>query len=227
MVCPNCNHDNPEGAQKCEECGANFEKSIKASQIRDRSGLVSNISACLTSIVSYFLIALLIALTIAAVFVFNCVYNVPPAPEQGYHEKILELWQKINEIQEEKCIDIGYAGEKEGKGIGENFESAEVESEGQSPEACGEPNIRFEPENGTLETRFDIFLEGFSTDDLVDACWYYPSGEMINCVKLDVDENGFRKTAYWSEENDPIGEYSMQAAGQCSRAEIFFLIESP
>jgi len=210
----------------CEECGANFEKSAKPSRSRSSSDLFSYLSSCFTSCISYFLIALLIALTISAIAVFNCLFDVPEVPEQGYPVQILDLWEKIDNLQEDMCVDIGYASESEEKGIEELQESDIVEGNVQETETCGHPSIRFEPVGGTIGTQFEIFLEGFSANDEIEACWYYPSGELINCAELDADENGFRKTTYWSEENDPPGEYLMEAKGECSKAEAAWFIEA-
>lgn len=227
MKCPYCDHDNPNGLWICEDCGANFQKSAKSSRSRSSSDLFSNLSSCFTSCISYFLVALLIALTIGAVAVFSCTFDVPEAPEQGYPVQILDLWEKIDNLQKEKCVDVGFAGEIEEKGIEEIHDSDIVGENGKETETCGFPSIRFEPVGGTIGTQFDIFLEGFSANDEIEACWYYPSGELINCAELDANENGFRKTSFWSEENDPPGEYRMEAKGECSEADAVWLIEAP
>ena len=159
---------------------------------------------------------MLITLTIGAVAVFNCMFDVPEAPEQGYPVQILDLWEKIDNLQEDKCADTGYPGE-----------SVIVGGNGQGTETCGHPSIRFEPAGGTLDTKFEIFLEGFSENDGIEACWYYPSGELVNCAELDADKNGFHRTTYWSEENDPPGEYRMEAKGECSEADAVWFIEAP
>lgn len=170
MKCPYCDHDNPNGLWICEDCGKNFQKSAKSSRSRSSSDLFSNLSSCFTSCISYILVVLLIALTIGAVAVFNCTFDVPEAPEQGYPVQILDLWQKIDNLQKAKCVDIGYAGELEEKGIEELDDSDIVEGNVQETETCGHPSIHFEPVGGTIGTQFEIFLEGFSANDEIEAC---------------------------------------------------------
>lgn len=45
-------------------------------------------------------------------------------------------------------------------------------------------------------------------------------------MELDADETGYRKTVFWSEEDDPPGEYRMEAKGDCSEADAVWLIEA-
>lgn len=184
MKCPNCDHDNPEWLFLCEECGANFKKSAKSFRSRNSSDFFSNLSSCFLSCISYFLIALLITLTIGAVAIFNCMFDVPNAPEKSYPAQIMTIWEKIDNLQKAKCSDIGYAGESEGKELVENQESDTVEEGKQDSAMCGQPSIRFEPAGGTIGATFEIFLEGFSENDVIEACWYYPYGVMINCAEL-------------------------------------------
>ncbi len=227
MKCPNCDHDNPKGLWECEECGANFEKSTRSAGRRNSTDLFSNLSSCFISGISYFLITVLIALTIGAVAVFNCTFDVPDVPQEGYPAQILTIWENIDNLQKTKCADTGYAGESKEKEIGESLKSDTVEEGKQDSAICGQPSIRFEPAGGTIGTTFEIFLEGFSVNDEIKTCWYYPSGELINCAEIDADENGFRKTVYWSEEDDPPGEYRMEAKGKCSEANAAWFNANP
>ena len=106
MICPNCRHKNPDGTKECEECGANFEKTVTSREKRSSVDVISSSTSCLTTLFSYTIIAVLIALTIAAVLIFNCKYALPPAPEEGYPAPILSIWEYANEMQVERCPDI-------------------------------------------------------------------------------------------------------------------------
>jgi len=106
MICPNCRHKNPEGAKVCEECGANFEKTVTSPEKRNAIDVVSSFTTCLTTVFSYSIVAILIALTVAAVLVFNCKHEVSPAPEQGYPASILSIWEYVYEMQVESCPDL-------------------------------------------------------------------------------------------------------------------------
>lgn len=216
MICPNCGHKNPGGLTNCEECGADFGKSSKAA--KSDKGLFSNLTTCFTSCLSYFLIAVLIAATIVFVALFNCIFNLPDLPDREYPAIFVRLWNEIDSRQQARCADSGYAEEAEPtepvpQEIPEN--KAEPIEEAVM---CGQPTIRIEPANGSVGATFTIILEGFSPSDQIEACWFYPSGEIINCAELDADSSGFRKTTFWSETNDPPGDYRMEAKGQCSEA---------
>jgi len=227
MICPNCNHDNPEGARQCEECGADFGKTVQFPRHRESTGIFSSLTSCITSCLSYVLIALLVGITVAAVALFNCIFNFPEAPKEGYPEQILTLWEKIDNLQKSKCEKSGFAGESEKTGTPEERPTEIFEETAEEESMCGQPRIRFEPSAGTISATFDIYLDGFSANDSIQACWYYPSGELINCAELQSDKNGYRKTTFWSEKSDPAGEYRMEAQGVCSEAEATWTIHPP
>jgi hypothetical protein len=147
---------------------------------------------------------------------------VPDAPEEGYPEFILTAWEEVDAMQKERCADKDPADEPGTKEVLEDPRiQTEVEAEEEVP-VCGQPTIRIEPTIGEIGTTFDIFLEGFSANDEIEACWYFPDESLINCADLDADENGYRKTWFWSEKNYPTGVYSMEAVGACSRAEAIW-----
>ena len=83
------------------------------------------------------------------------------------------------------------------------------------PTACARGTITFSPWNAAAGSTFDISLEGFSANETLHACWYYPSGSLVNCTDLEVDENGRRDTVYWSESDEPSGVYRMEVEGEC------------
>jgi hypothetical protein len=112
MRCPNCDHNNPKDARICGYCGADFDKTSKANQRRVRRGAFGSLAATLTGCFSYTVILLLILTTIAAVAVFNCLFDVPEAPQEGYSPTILTIWEAIDTRQIEKCSDIGFEGSK-------------------------------------------------------------------------------------------------------------------
>lgn len=222
MYCRNCGHESPEGVMICEECGADFSKRLDIPETREPSPGTSRSSSCLFNIIGYLIIFLLVGLAIAAVAVFTCFLDVPEAPAEGYPEFILTIWGEVDAMQKERCAEKGGAGGPDAKEAVEEDPRVQLEIEAEEEPACGQPTIRIEPTIGVVGTTFDIFLEGFSTNDEIEACWYFPDESLINCADLDADENGDKKTRFWSEKNDPTGIYSMEAVGACSRAEAIW-----
>ena len=221
MYCRNCGHESPEGMMKCEECGADFSKRLDFPETREPSPEISRSSSCLFNAIGYLIVFLLVGLAIAAAAVFICVLDVPDAPEAGYPEFILTIWEKVDAMQNERCTEEDAGGSDVKEAVEDPRVQLEMEEEEAEP-VCGQPTIRIEPTIGVIGTTFDIYLEGFSANDEIEACWYFPDESLINCVDLDADENGYRKTRFWSEKNDPTGVYSMEAVGVCSRAEAIW-----
>ena len=110
MRCPNCDYQNPQGTRKCENCSANFDKTSKANLRRVRRGAFGSLLSTLTGCFSYAIILLLIVATIVAVAVFNCIFDVPEVPEEGYSQTVLTIWEEVDSMQLEKCSDIGFPG---------------------------------------------------------------------------------------------------------------------
>jgi len=110
MRCPNCDHQNPKEIQVCENCNANFEKTSRSNLRRIRRGVLGSFFALATRFFSSLIIITLILLTIASVGVFNCIFEVPEAPEDGYPLAIITIWESVSNMQLEKCEEIGFAG---------------------------------------------------------------------------------------------------------------------
>jgi len=178
----------------------------------------------------FFLI--LLGIILGAVWAYACVFKFPDLPEWNFPEKIVDVWEKITSLQRQQCSDLGYWFGEDATRHEKLMEASEVVEEGvekpvveeSEPQQCGSPSIRVEPPQGEIGSTFKIFLSGFSPNDKINTCWYYPDGEEINCTILDANEEGNRETTFWSESDDPPGEYGMNAVGVCSSVEITWII---
>jgi len=230
MRCPNCGHDNPKKNQLCEECGANFSKTAQADGGTEASSFIITI---LRFIFKFLLFVLLLAIVLGGIWAFTCVFELPAAPEDGLPDFVIQGWQKVENIQHSQCANKQYwfgpnAGNIEeilGEPSPETEHDEEISAEvPQASEMCGHPSIHLEPASGPIGTTFEITLEGFSENDSIDACWYYPDGELINCAELVANIEGFRTTTFWSEPGDPAGKYRMETKGRCSEVEITWIV---
>jgi len=93
------------------------------------------------------------------------------------------------------------------------------------PTPCTKGTITYSPTNAPAGSTFDISLDGFLANETVHACWYFPSGSLVNCSDLEVDENGHRDTYFWSEIDNPTGAYLMEVAGKCATVSVDWTIE--
>ena len=221
MKCPNCGYVNSDKIIVCEKCSADFSKMVQSKSLKTPTSFLFRF---LYIILKALLFLLLLGIVIGGVLAFTCVYEVPAPPEKGLPDFVIQVWKQIEGIQNGQCIGKEYwvgpnAGNIEeilGK-ISPVYELEEniPESSESNMYTCEKSTIYFNPESGSIGDTFEILMEGFPTGDAIEACWYYPDGTLINCVELKMDENGTRKTKFWSEKNDPPGEYRMTAEGSC------------
>ncbi len=233
MKCPNCYFDNQKNNNVCEKCGEDlyppFQPEYKitpstSTRRQRRFGsfierLFSDIFSCL----SYIIILLLIAFTILAVLIFQCRLNIPILPGWDFLPQIMiNYWGWADDWQMDRCPKL-----TEGNYFFGDKPMPKFDDEGDlviEPE-CEQATITFSPWSAPVGSSFEISLDGFSPNDTIHACWYYPSTTLVNCTDLESDEDGHRDTMYWSSSTDPIGTYHMEAQGQCSEASVEWTVE--
>ena len=193
-----------------------------------------SLGSCLGFIFKTLFFLILLGIVLGFVWVYTCVFRMPNIPDIKLPPKVMDVWNQLFVLQEEQCGDMGYwFGEDATRNENIIEKNLQPENEGgeevpqveTGEESCGAPSINIEPVSGNVGDTFDIYLDAFSDGDDITACWFYPDGEKINCAELQAGEGGFRKTAFWSEEGDPSGKYTMTAKGKCSSAEITWMIE--
>jgi len=217
MYCRNCGTENPEGVMICEECGADFSKRIEFSQSTDPGQSATRSSSCLGSLIGYAIVGVIFFAALAALVTFTCFINIPEAPDEGYPVLILSAWEKLDSIQTGRCPEL--ISTEKPIDVEEKADPRVQTADEKEAFSCGQPIITFDPTVGEIGTTFKIMLEGFSGNDQIEACWYFPDETLINCVDLEADENGNKVTKFWSESDDPAGIYTMKAVGSCSQAE--------
>ena len=233
MKCPNCSFDNQNNAKVCESCGEDLyhpfqpEYKIRANAGTHRPGnfgsfiwrLLSDIFSCLTTMI----VLSLIISAILAVLIYQCHLNIPILSRWDFlPKKVISYWNWADDWQMERCPTLtegNYFFGEEPLPRFDNEGELLVESE------YSQASITFSPWSAPSGSSFEISLDGFSPNDTIHACWYYPSGSLVNCTNLEADEDGHRDTLYWSNSTDPIGKYLMEAQGQSVSASAEWTVE--
>jgi len=229
MKCPNCNFDNQKNVSICENCGEDFFAPFQPEyKIRQNTGyhlssfigrLLSGIFSCLT----YIIILTLVITTILAVLIYQCHLNIPILPGWDFLPKnVISYWNWADDWQTERCPKLtegNYFFGEEPLTRFDNEGELLVESE------YGQASITFSPWSAPSGSSFEISLDGFSPNDTIHACWYYPSGALVNCTDLEADKDGHRDTLYWSNSTSPVGKYLMEAEGQFASASVEWTVE--
>jgi hypothetical protein len=214
IVCPNCGHKNPINITKCEKCGETFNGTSNELKILPENFIPNEERPNLKiNILRNSFLFLILALIVLFSFTYFCVVDIPNSPNNFSNNFILSFWEEINSWQSKKC----------------NTNIVQLTKNillTPTQEGCTNPSIIINPENGTIGSTFIIYLNDFSKNDHIKACWYFPSGDLINCADLEADENGYRKTKFWSEIGNPPGNYKMEVIGKCSKATIYWMITS-
>lgn len=233
MRCPNCFFDNQKNANVCESCGEDlYSPSQSEYKIRSNAGyhrqgkfgsfigqLLSGIFSCLT----YIIILLLVVIAILAALIYQCYLNIPIPPEWDFLPKnVISYWNWADDWQMERCPTLTKGNYFFGK---EPLPRFDKEGELLVESEYNQVSITFSPWSAPAGSSFEISLDGFSPNDTIHACWYYPSGALVNCADLETDEEGHRDTLYWSNSTDPIGKYLMEAQGQCASASVEWTVE--
>lgn len=182
--------------------------------------LISSIFSCLM----YIIFLILIVLTILVILIFQCRLNIPIPPQWNFlPNTVVNYWEWADDWQMSRCPEL-----EEGNYILGGEPLPVFDEEGEIipiPTACVEGSITFSPWNASAGSTFDISLDDFSANETLHACWYYPSGSLVNCVNLEVDENGHRETTYWSENDEPTGVYRMEVDGECASVSTEWTID--
>ena len=238
MKCPNCYFENRENVKVCENCGEIFQPDLESQDIpeeltrsgpkkyRQKGRLVRIISGLFSAIFSFLfsmLMLLLLIIVLLGVIVYQCRLNIPIPPGWNFLPKVVtHYWNWVDEWQMERCQDLAE---------GNNFLGSELlpkldeQSEVFLTPECAPASITFSPWSAPAGTTFDISLDGFTPNETIHACWYYPSSALVNCSDLESDDQGHRETVYWSDGTDPIGQYRMDAQGECASASVEWTVE--
>ena len=233
MRCPNCFFDNQKNVNVCESCGEDlFPPSQPEYRIRANAGyrwqgkfgsfigrLLSSIFSCLTCII----VLLLAILTILAALIYLCHLNIPVPPRWDFLPKnAISYWNWADDWQTERCPKLTEGNYFFGENPLPKFDKdGELLVEPENSQA----SITFSPWSAPAGSSFEISLDGFSANDTIHACWYYPSGALVNCTDLEANEEGHRGTLYWSNSTCPIGKYLMEAQGQRAFASAEWTVE--
>jgi len=233
MKCPNCAFDNQKNLNMCENCGEDLRtpfqpeyKSTSHMRSREKGKIGSFIGQVFSGIFSFLVIIILLILiiaTILVVLIIQCRLNIPISPEWDFLPKVVSnYWIWADDWQMEKCPTLTKGNYFFGE---EPLPKFDDEGELLVESECSHASITFSPWSAPAGSSFEISLDGFSPNDTIDACWYYPSGALVNCIDLQADEEGHRDTLYWSNSTGPIGKYLMEAQGQCSFASVEWTVE--
>ena len=236
MKCPICYFENTYNVNVCEKCGADLRASLNPQQAaynnpnpgnREQNRFLawagrqfSSFFSCVMYII-FLIFFILIILTILA---FQCRLNIPIPPRWDFlPNSVINYWEWADDWQMSRCPDL-----EEGNYILGDEPLPVFDEEGEiitPPTACAGGTITFSPWNAATGSTFDISLDGFSANEILNACWYYPSGSLVNCTDLEVDENGHRDTVYWSESDEPTGIYRMEVDGECATVSTEWTID--
>jgi len=233
MRCPNCFFDNQKNTNVCESCGEDLyplfqpEYKIRSNAGTRRQGkfwafigqLLSGILSCLTTMI----VLSLIMIAILALLIYLCHLNIPIPPRWDFMPKnVISYWNWADDWQVEKCPTLTEGNYFFGK---EPLPRFDDEGELLVESEYSQASITFSPWSAPAGSSFEISLDGFSANDTIHACWYYPSGALVNCTDLKADENGHRDTLYWSNSAGPVGKYLMEAQGQYTSASAEWTVE--
>jgi len=214
MFCRKCGAQNPKNARRCIECGADLHKGYD----QPIEGAPKRRKTIVSFLINLLCCAVIVGM-IAVAAGYACLIEFPRLPTSKYPAFLVNGWSTLRVIQDRRCT-FEQTAEIPVTGLPE----AVVNEEADEESMCTNPAILFEPEGGGIGTEFAIFLNNFSPDDEIEACWYYPDGTVINCADLDADSKGNRITKFWSENDDVPGVYTMEAIGECSSAKAMFEI---
>jgi len=90
---------------------------------------------------------------------------------------------------------------------------------------CGNAVITFRPQSAPAGTMLNISLDGFTPKETVEACWYFPSNALENCLELMTDADGNVETVYLSSTNYPRGIYRMEVEDTCGQYSQEFCLD--
>jgi len=239
MKCPKCYFLNEDDRTTCAFCGADLplddseealqtlRKSRKSKQarrqIRQTMGGIRRWIANLFFFILYALVTVMCILIILFILVRQCVVNWPIAPEWDFLPNVVvNYWNWLDEWQMKRCPDLmpdNYFFGDEPVPIFDESGALTVES------ACGNAVITFNPQSAPAGTTMDISLDGFMPEETIEACWYYPSTKLENCIDLQTDADGQAETVYFSSSDYPRGTYRMEAEDSCALVSQDFILE--
>lgn len=238
MKCPNCFFDNRENVKICEQCGEIFQPALEpednpeeltgsaSKKFRRKGRLGRFISGFFSAIFSFLItifILLLVITILLGVLVYQCRLNIPIPPEWDFLPKVVVFyWNWVDEWQMGRCPDLTMENKIFDSELIPIFDE-QVEDTVASE--CAPGSITFSPWSAAAGATFDISLDGFAPKETIRACWYYPSSALVNCTDLESDDQGHRETIYWSSSTDPVGQYRMDAQGECTSASVEWTIE--
>ncbi|MDO9546042.1 MAG: hypothetical protein Q7J07_04730 [Pelolinea sp.] len=199
---------------------------MQSKKHRRKGGFGRFISGLFSSIFSFLILMFVLLLVIAvllAVLVYQCRLNIPIPPEWDFLPKVvIHYWNWADEWQMERCPDLA-----EGNYFFGSEPLPKFDEQGEMiivPE-CAAASITFSPWSAPAGTTFKISLDGFAPNETIHACWYFPSSALVNCTDMESDSQGHRETVYWSGGTDPVGQYRMDAQGDCAAASVEWTVE--
>lgn len=244
MKCPNCYFDNQRNKNVCENCGSDLHPpeplpttnpdmtpgmtSVPRSGSTGNGGrrLLRGIGRMFVAIINFILyVAVLIICAAAILFVllWQCRVNWPIAPNWEFLPKVVvNYWNWLDEWQMKRCPDLTpdnyFFGDEPVPTFNQSGELV------MNPD-CGSAVITFSPQSAPAGTTLDISLDGFMPEETVQACWYFPSNKLENCLDLETDAEGHAETVYFSTNDYPRGTYRMEAEDSCPLVSQEFTLE--
>ena len=244
MKCPNCYYENQRNKNVCENCGSDLhppeplpttDTSITPGMSRvPRSGSrgegasrfvrgVGRFFGAIFSFILYGSVLIVCAAAILYVLLWQCRVNMPIAPDWEFLPKVVvHYWNWLDSWQMKRCPDLTpnnyFFGDEPVPAFNENNE---LMNESQ----CGNAVITFSPQSAPAGTTLNISLDGFMPEEIVEACWFFPSKALENCLDLETDADGHVKTVYLSSNNFPRGIYRMEAQDSCNQVSQEFRLE--
>jgi hypothetical protein len=244
MKCPNCYYENQRNKNVCENCGSDLHppqplpaadpsltpgmSQVPRSKATHGGGsrLLRGIGRFFNTILSFILYVVVLIICAAAilfVLLWQCRVNWPIAPNWEFLPKVaVHYWNWLDGWQMTRCPDLTPGNYFFGDEPVPVFDESGAQMNGSQ---CGNAVISFSPQSAPAGTTLDISLDGFMPEETVEACWYYPSNALENCLDLMTDADGNAETVYLSSTNHPRGTYRMEVEDTCGQYSQEFCLD--